>query len=229
MLADPVFGAQDERAQEQPSPSQSSTSQYPRLQGTSDEADQIVAHLQPLLPPNQYIQAVGHEANVDTVRNGSLSQYRIVHFATHGFFDEFQPENSGIVLSQAPASSSEAPDDGFLRAPDVFSIDLPADLIILSGCRTGLGKPIRGEGLVGLTKGLIYAGAERVVVSLWSVDDEATVALMTKFYEQMAAGQAPATALRHAQQYMQNETRWSLPYYWAGFVLQGEWRGEQLW
>jgi len=96
---------------------------------------------------------------------------------------------------------------------------------VLSACETGLGKEVRGEGLVGLTRGFMYAGAPRVVASLWSVDDVATEELMMRFYKAMEQqGMAPAAALRQAQVAMSKEERWSDPYYWAGFVLEGEWK-----
>jgi len=97
--------------------------------------------------------------------------------------------------------------------------------VVLSACKTGLGKEIRGEGLVGLTRGFMYAGAARVVVSLWSVDDEATSELMTRFYSRMLKeGLPPASALRAAQIEILKQPRWQTPYYWAAFVLQGEWK-----
>ena len=104
-------------------------------------------------------------------------------------------------------------------------MDLRADLVVLSACRTGLGKDVRGEGIIGLTRGFMYAGARRVVVSLWGVDDEATAALMGRFYEAMLKKkQPPAAALRAAQVSMWREGRWKFPYYWGAFVVQGEWR-----
>jgi CHAT domain-containing protein len=114
--------------------------------------------------------------------------------------------------------------DGFLPALEVYNLKLPVDLVVLSGCRTGLGKDVKGEGLVGLTRGFMYAGAARVLVSLWDVDDEATAALMTRFYEGMLGKRhlSPAAALRAAQISIAKEERWRSPYYWAAFVLQGE-------
>jgi CHAT domain-containing protein len=117
------------------------------------------------------------------------------------------------------------PQDGFLRANDIYNLKLPAELVVLSACQTGLGKEIKGEGLVGLTRGFMYAGAARVVVSLWNVNDKATADLMTKFYEKMLKqGQRPAAALRTAQVEMWKQKQWQSPYYWAAFTMQGEWR-----
>jgi CHAT domain-containing protein len=96
--------------------------------------------------------------------------------------------------------------------------------VVLSGCRTGLGKEIKGEGLIGMTRGFMYAGSARVLVSLWSVHDEATAALMARFYQGVLGPRRlpPASALRAAQLALWREKRWQAPYYWAAFTLQGE-------
>lgn len=114
--------------------------------------------------------------------------------------------------------------DGFLRVGDIYNLRLPAEMVVLSGCRTGLGKEIKGEGLIGLTRGFMYSGAKRVAVSLWDVNDEATSELMAHFYREMLGGKklSPASALRQAQIKMIGEKRWQNPYYWAAFTLQGE-------
>jgi CHAT domain-containing protein len=116
------------------------------------------------------------------------------------------------------------PQNGFLKLQDVYNLNLPAELVVLSACQTGLGKEIRGEGLIGLTRGFMYAGTKRVVASLWKVDDVATAELMKRFYQGMLVEKKrPAEALRQAQVAMWKQRRWSSPYYWAAFVLQGEW------
>jgi len=128
-----------------------------------------------------------------------------------------------LVLSMVDAQGK--PQNGFLRANDIYNLKLPADLVVLSACQTGLGKEIKGEGLIGLTRGFMYAGAARVVVSLWSVNDKATADLMTRFYEKMLKqGKRPAAALRAAQVEMWQQKQWQSPYYWAAFTMQGEWR-----
>ncbi len=112
-----------------------------------------------------------------------------------------------------------------LWAHDLFDLRLSADLVVLSACRTALGKEVRGEGILGLTRGFFGAGAPRVVVSYWSVDDRATAELMIRFYRGMLQdGLRPAEALRRAQLSLRAEDAWKAPYYWAGFALQGEWR-----
>ena len=146
-----------------------------------------------------------------------------MHFATHGLIDAERPELSGLVLSLV--NDRGAPQDGLLRLADIFNMRLNADLVVLSACQTALGKEIKGEGLVGLTRGFMYAGAPRVVASLWQVSDLATAELMKKFYQGMLQRRlTPAAALRAAQRQMARDPRSSSPYYWAGFVLQGDWR-----
>ncbi|MBI3653500.1 MAG: CHAT domain-containing protein [Acidobacteria bacterium] len=190
----------------------------PRMPFTRLEAQAILR----LVPASQHKVAIDFEANKTTALSQELEQYRYVHFATHGFLNTAHPELSGIVLSLIDSEGNEA--DGFLRAHEIYNLKLPAELVVLSGCRTGLGKEIRGEGLMGLTRGFMYAGAARVLVSLWDVDDEATAALMSRFYQAMLGKEkfSPAAALRAAQASMAKNRRWSSPYYWAAFVLQGE-------
>jgi CHAT domain-containing protein len=152
-----------------------------------------------------------------------LSQYRIVHFATHGLLNSEHPELSGLVFSLVDKNGK--PQDGFLQLQDIYNLNLPADLVVLSACETALGKEINGEGLIGLTRGFMYAGASRVVASLWKVSDVATARLMAYFYSAMEKdGLPPAAALRAAQIQMWKQKRWSAPYYWAGFQIQGEWK-----
>lgn len=115
--------------------------------------------------------------------------------------------------------------DGFVRLGDLYGLDLAADLVVLSACRSALGEEIHGEGLVGLTRGFMAAGATRVVASLWDVADEATAELMSRFYRGLLRdGLSPAAALRRAQLELARERRWDSPAFWAGFVLQGDWR-----
>ncbi len=151
-----------------------------------------------------------------------LRDYRIVHFATHGFADGQHPELSGIVLSLFDRQGH--PQDGFLRLRDIYNLNLPADLVVLSACSTGLGKSIAGEGMIGLVRGFMYAGSRRVLATLWKVDDEATSELMIRFYRQMFQKRLPASAaLRAAQLELRSMPRWHLPVYWAAFVLEGDW------
>ncbi|HYY93416.1 MAG TPA: CHAT domain-containing protein [Pyrinomonadaceae bacterium] len=152
-----------------------------------------------------------------------LTRYSILHFATHGFLDPTRPENSSLVLSTVDRDGR--PLDGLVRLQDVYGLRAPVDLVVLSACRTALGKEVRGEGLIGLTRGFMYAGASSVVASLWRVDDEATSELMRLFYTNLLRrGMTPAAALREAQNGIRQQPQWRSPYYWAAFTLQGEYR-----
>ncbi len=158
--------------------------------------------------------------------SGRLAGYRYVHFATHGVIDTSRPQLSGLALSLVDGAGNPLT-DGFLRLHDIYGLHLDADLVVLSACDTALGQEVRGEGLVGLTRGFMYAGARRVVASLWEVQDLATARLMTDFYRGLIEqGLRPAEALRRAQIQIMDDPDQPLefPYYWAGFVLQGDWR-----
>ena len=188
-----------------------------RLPFTRREADEILA----LVPAIDRFKALDFDANRAIATSPTLGQYRYVHFATHGFLNTSHPELSGIVLSLVNRQGVEQ--DGFLWAHEVYNLRLPVEMVVLSGCRTGLGKEIRGEGLVGLTRGFMYAGAARVLVSLWDIDDEASAELMAHLYKAMLKEHmSPAAALRAAQIEIMKDKRWQAPYFWAAFVLQGE-------
>jgi CHAT domain-containing protein/uncharacterized protein HemY len=192
---------------------------FARLPFSRREAEAITA----TVPRGQFAKSLDFQASRDRAISEELSDYRIVHFATHGLLDSHNPELSGIVLSLVDREGQ--PQNGFLRLHEVYNLRMPAELVVLSACRTGLGKEIRGEGIVGLTRGFMYAGAARVVASLWKVDDAATAELMKRFYTGMFTRKlGPAAALREAQVDMWRQQRWRSPYYWAAFVLQGEWR-----
>jgi CHAT domain-containing protein len=245
LVADPVFSADDGRvkgAARVPPPAQpilapeaetrilahlagnaTGTSDaprnIPRLPFTRQEADRIRA----VASQAETFVATDFNASKATVLGAELGSYRYVHFATHGHLDSERPGFSALVLSMVDEHGN--PQDGFLRANEIFNLTLPAELVVLSACQTGLGKEIRGEGLVGLTRGFMYAGAARVVVSLWNVSDKATSELMARFYEKMLKDrQRPSAALRAAQVEMWRQKQWQAPYYWAAFTLQGEFR-----
>lgn len=192
---------------------------FSQLPFSRKEADVIAA----FIPRAKLLKATGFKANRATATSGELARYRIVHFATHGLLNSEYPELSGLVLSLVDQNG--AAQDGFLRMHEIYNLQLPADVIVLSACQTALGKEIRGEGLVGLTRGFMYAGAERVVASLWQVDDLATSELMKRFYRGMLLNKMrPVAALRAAQIEMMKQKRWATPYFWAAFTIQGEWR-----
>jgi CHAT domain-containing protein/tetratricopeptide (TPR) repeat protein len=191
----------------------------PRLLFTRWEADQILA----VARTGSNLKALDFRANRTTATSSELSKYRYVHFATHGYIDTTRAGLSAIVLSLYDEQGK--PQDGFLRTHDIYNLKLPAELVVLSACETGLGKDVQGEGLDGLTRGFMYAGARRVVVSLWNVNDKATASLMQHLYTGMLRNnKTPAAALRAAQIEMLRTAQWQSPYYWAAFVMEGEWR-----
>lgn len=232
VLADAVFDADDPRlhggardaarAETRSGPAEGEpgeTTVLGRLQATRLEAETIAA----LVPPSQARVVLGFDATRSALVDGTLASARILHLATHGVFDARNPELSGLVLSRFRADGQ--PRDGFLRLHDIYGLRLASDLVVLSGCQTALGREVRGEGLVGLTRGFMYAGVPRVAASLWRVPDRATAELMARFYEGLLRdGLPPAAALRRAQLALRAERRWSDPYYWAAFLLQGDWR-----
>ncbi|MBD0373109.1 MAG: CHAT domain-containing protein [Pyrinomonadaceae bacterium] len=201
------------------SASESGLQDFVRLRFSRQEADQIVR----LAGSAQKLEAVDFEANRAVVTSPELARYQIVHFATHGLINNQHPELSGVVLSLVDQEGR--PQNGFLRLYDIYNLKLGADLVVVSACQTALGKDIKGEGLVGLTRGFMYAGVPRVVASLWQIDDRATAELMRRFYEGMLGkGLRPSAALSAAQASMAKDKRWQSPYYWAAFTLQGEWK-----
>jgi CHAT domain-containing protein len=236
ILADPVFEQDDPRvpkaenllagtapAQTQPAEMRLALRDFgelngvPRLPYTLQEAEAILA----LTSADKRMVATGFQASRATVINSQLSQYQVVHFATHGLIDNEHPELSGILLSFVNERGEQ--ENGFLQLHDIYSLNLSSTLVVLSACRTGLGKDVTGEGLVGLTRGFMYAGSKSVLASLWKVDDRATAELMGHFYSAMLRDKLPpAAALRQAKETLRRQTPWRAPYYWAAFVLQGE-------
>ena len=220
LLGDPVFTASDDRLPKavrgappvQPAP-------WGRLPATGRECRAIAK----LLPPDQVFLALGPKASRATALSGELANYRIVHFATHGMIESEVPRSSFLALSIL--DEKRQPVESSLGLSDVYNLNLQADLVVLSGCETALGREIRGEGLMGLTQGFLYAGAERAMASLWRVEDRATAELMIRFYGSLfREGRPPAAALRAAQLSIRNDPAWQDPFYWAPFVLQGDWR-----
>jgi CHAT domain-containing protein len=236
VIADPVFSTSDARlrpnARATAPREQAATRIIEHLQGgpggqlsisrlpfTRSEADQIVA----VAPPASSMKALDFRASREIATSDELSKYRYVHFATHGYLDTSRAGLSAIVLSLVDEQGK--PRDGFLRTHDIYNLKLPAELVVLSACETGLGKDLEGEGIDGLTRAFMYAGARRVIVSLWNVNDKATSALMQRLYAGMLrSNKTPAAALRAAQMEMLRTRQWQSPYFWAAFVMQGEWR-----
>jgi CHAT domain-containing protein/tetratricopeptide (TPR) repeat protein len=203
VLADPDFGRLSKK-----------------LPYTGQEAAAILA----LAPAPERFAVQGRAATRAAVLSSTLRDYRYLHFATHGSFAATDPGGGRLVLAQVNAHGRPEA-NGFLHLADIYELDLRADLVVLSACQSALGREVRGEGMMGMTRGLFYAGAERVLVSLWNVNDQVTVELMQRFYRGiLAEGLSPAAALRAAQDAIRRQERWHAPYYWAGFTLQGEYR-----
>jgi CHAT domain-containing protein len=190
-----------------------------RLRMSEEEARAIAA----MAEARPSLLALGVDATRAQASGANLEPYRYVHFATHGLLDDQHPHLSSLVLSLYNQKGEAV--DGYLRMHEIYGMKLSADLVVLSACDTGLGKEVKGEGLMALTRGFMYAGAARVVASMWKVDDTATSLLMQEFYRQLIQKSlTPAAALTEAQRSMWRNKRWRAPYYWAAFVLQGEYQ-----
>ncbi len=153
---------------------------------------------------------------------GGLAQFRFIHFATHGVVDPRRPEMSGLILSLIDNRGRKQ--DGYLRMGDIYKLTLAADLVVLSSCDSALGKDMDSEGIIGLPRAFLYAGAKSVIASLWKVDDQASAKMMSELYAGINRGESPASALRKAQLQMALDERWSKPYYWAAFSVQGDYQ-----
>jgi CHAT domain-containing protein len=233
IFADPVFSENDPRVKEvaarnakrnvvqaaslRRSSSEAGLPDFYRLPASRQEAEALAK----TIPLDERLTALDFAANKQTATTQNLRDYRIIHFATHSLLNGKTPELSGIVLSLIDETGK--PLDGFLRLHEIYNLNLNAELVVLSGCKTALGKDVKGEGLIGLTRGFMYAGARRVVASLWSVEDQATSELMGQFYKAILTNKmTPAAALRVAQVEMIKANK--APYYWAAFTIQGEWK-----
>ena len=263
VLADPVFSSSDKRVSKIP------TAKLPLPEGQSHELSAARSPLERAIeatggmdagsslqrlsltrrtmeqillsiPANQQMRAFDFDANYDLATSSELGQYRVIHFATHGFLNPVNPELSGIVLSLVTKDGTSQP-NGYLKALDVFNLILPAELVVLHACKTGLGvdpasdetdrqrqerlKKIRSEGVVGLTQGFIYAGTRRVMVSLWDIGEQSSSTLMKRFYKYHFGPRklGPAAALRAAQLEMLKEKQWVAPSSWSSFVIFGDW------
>jgi CHAT domain-containing protein len=183
--------------------------------------DEILA-ISKLFPASQSRIYIGPEARKDKLKSEKLNQFRYIHFASHGFLDEVRPERSGVMLARGPDSQ----EDGVLRVDEIMRLRLNADLVTLSACSTGLGKLVNGEGILGLARAFFYAGARNVAMSLWNVNDSATSFFMEAFYRNLKGGMAKAEALRQTElEFIRNpHSLWAHPYFWAGFVIEGEGR-----
>ncbi|MBI3649978.1 MAG: CHAT domain-containing protein [Acidobacteria bacterium] len=211
----PVAGAAQSRG------GTSTTRQQPfeRLPFSREEAEMILQ----LVNDGKALKAVEFDASLAKVKSLSLQQYRYLHFATHGIANSENPYLSGIVLSLFDEQGN--PQDGFLRLQDISTLKLAAELVVLSACQTAIGKAFRGEGIISLTRGFMQAGSKRVLASLWKVNDAVTADLMAAFYRGiLVERKSPAAALRQAQIKIWQQPSKRAPYYWAAFVLEGEWQ-----
>jgi CHAT domain-containing protein/tetratricopeptide (TPR) repeat protein len=237
VFADPVFSTTDERVNKEATVSEAGDaletnpfeSVLPvvngladkrgpvRLSHTANEANAILA----VSPAGTALVAEGFEASREMAMSSRIGQFQIVHFATHSVLNSERPELSGIVLTMVDPNGTKK--NGIMLLPDIYSLDLSAELTVLSACETALGKELSGEGLIGFTHSFLSAGSKSIVASLWKVDDRPTAILMADFYKSMLQqGMAPAAALRAAKLNLMKEQRWRAPYFWASFVFQGE-------
>ncbi len=233
IFADPVFDRQDSRIAKKSrekskvqNPAFAKTlrdfnldESLPRLLASRTEARNISG----FVDKNNSSLQLGFNANLKNIENSDLSKYRILHFATHGLLNTLRPELSGLVFSLYNENGQSQ--DGFLSLNDIYNLDLSSDMVVLSACQTALGKDIRGEGLIGISRGFLYAGSQRIVASLWKVDDSATAEFMKLFYQNHLEKKMPAsTALRQAKLEMKKIPRYKSPYYWSAFTLLGDWQ-----
>ena len=222
LIADPIFAPDDPRILKAPA-TRRAAADDPRLAGLARlPASRREAEVIAALAPEPLVLS-GAAARRSHLVDGGLAGRRILHFATHGVLDSDRPEHSGLVLSRYDERGRSL--DGFLSLADIYGLRIDADLVVLSGCQTALGREIRGEGLWGVSRGFLHAGAARVIASLWRVQDQATAKLMDRFYRALLLeGATPAAALRRAQLDLAGDRRWGDPYYWAAFVHHGDWR-----
>jgi CHAT domain-containing protein/tetratricopeptide (TPR) repeat protein len=215
VFADPVFSPTDTRVTPGDRAPRAASS-LPRLRFSRLEADHIAR-----LAPRRTTVWADFTANRSTALKPDLARFGIVHFAVHARIDDERPQLSSIVLSQVDHDGR--PQDGLVRVHEVYNLSLNARLVVLSACSTALGRHVDGEGLIGLSRGFLHAGADAVVATLWAVDDRATAAFMTRFYDGLLGQRlSPAAALRSARRAMIQDPRWAAPQNWAAFVLIGE-------
>jgi CHAT domain-containing protein len=165
---------------------------------------------------------IKENANEEFIKSGELMNYRLLHFATHGFVNTLKPELSGLLLAQDTTIN----EDGILYSGEIYNLNLNADLTVLSACETGLGEIKKGEGLIGLTRALLYAGSKNIIVSLWKVADKSTSDLMIDFYKNLLEAkqekQEFSQALQQAKLKMIDEGKYAHPFYWSPFILIGK-------
>jgi CHAT domain-containing protein len=228
IVADPVFDPGDSRAARlkrsgpgntsPTTPSKKTDAILPRLLNSSYEARTIQYEVEKALGPGQVFVAVGLNASLQTVLSPTMRDYRIWHLATHGVYDESAPQFSGLVFSLV--GTDGGPTLGFLKAHDIASLDLHAELVVLNACDYAGGENLSGEGVMGLSYAFLRAGARQVISTIWRVDDTVSKELMAVFYQKMTTnGNNAADALRQSQLAIMHRHQSSDAYYWAGFEL----------
>lgn len=234
VFSDPIFTSDDARFPAEKLLTENETAQtmqnerfrfveslgkLPRLVSSKDESETIIKTVGAADSENYS----GFAATRENLLNLKTDEYKILHFATHGYVNEEHPELSGIVLSRFDENGRKL--NEFFRIQDIYALNLNADLVVLSACETGIGKEVKGEGLMSLNNAFLQTGAKTVVASLWKVEDGATLELMKNFYGAMAnENLTPSEALRRAQIKLRGNPQYKSPFYWAAFTVQGDFR-----
>lgn len=183
---------------------------------SEDEVKQIVK----LYRKNKkYACGYYHADASESTFKAKIGQFKNIHIATHSIMNELVPKRSAIIFAQSNKNSGE---DGILYSGETYNLNLNADLVVLSSCESGMGKLVKGEGLMALTRGFIYSGADNLIVSLWKVSDKHTSKLMIEFYKYILNGNCHSEALRKAKLHMLQNPSTAFPKSWASFVLIGE-------
>lgn len=223
IFADPVFDEKDARikrdSSQKPVAHKSIAPQLPRLIASRQEA----LNISKFVDLNKFDLQTDFAANLENVTGRDTSDYRILHFATHGLLDTAKPADSGLMFSLFDEKGTQQ--NGFLNLDAIYNLNISSELVVLSACQTALGKDIRGEGLIGLSRGFLYAGSRKIVASLWKVDDSATAEFMRLFYQNHLEKKMPVSAaLQRSKLDMMKIPRYRSPFYWSAFTLIGDWR-----
>lgn len=223
IFADPVFDEKDVRIKRENSQkiveNKLFTQKLPRLIASRQEALIIAGFANKY----QINLKTDFDANLENIADTNLAEYRILHFATHGILDTEKPARSGLIFSLFDEKG--IPQNGFLSLDDIYNLNISSDLVVLSACQTALGRDVRGEGLIGLSRGFLYAGSRQIIASLWKVDDSATTEFMRLFYRNhLERKMSASAALRQAKLEMMKIPRYKSPFYWSAFTLLGDWR-----
>jgi CHAT domain-containing protein len=215
-FGDPIYGATEKNASNRVKRFVNeifNSANLPRLSDSSREVTTIAANFAG--SAQIFLRGEAIEKNIKDNKN--LKSARIIHFAAHGIINERQPSLSGLILSQNQPSG----EDDFLQTEEIYALDLSADLVVLSACRTALGKNFRGEGVIGLTRAFLRSGAKSVAATLWQVEDVSTADLMIDFYKNLKTAPDKSSALREAKLTMLKNPRFAHPHFWASFVVIG--------